>query len=697
MGIFERLSRAVPLPVSRVAPALVVTGAAAAFWRTAYPTITWWDSSSYSLAAATLGVGSSPGSLLLTLLGWVVTRFPSTLSAAHRLNLLAGALAAMTVGLVYIVTLRVLRHVGEAGRDDSSRMTAIGSALGALAFAFSATLWEYAVQFTPYVLTAVSTALILWTMMRWWEDADRPEAWRQLALLGLLFGLDFSVHRSNALLLPGVLAWILIRRARTLGRAESWLAGIGGLVIGLTMQLLTMPIAAYTTSPLNMFEPTTWARFWDYVSLAQVGGGFLVKLWPRNAACWSVQVADFVRALRDNFFHSATRVAVLGWLPALAGVLGLFALWRRDRRLAAAFTIVLFSQASMTVLYFNIPANYFRSLDRHYLPVAVTIAVAIGCGTGVAARWLAQHVRLRSLQAVALAVIALVPAAQFAGNGAAHDASKRYFTRDFAANALRWLPSRAIYFTVGDNDTFPLWYLQTVEGVRPDVRVVNLSLANASWYVRQLVRRDPTFPAAAVPNDSTTHPVRPIARPADTTVVIPVRRTAEQLRLPAGFLVPDSITVRPGPRVGADYLPADAVLLDIVRTNAWRDPLCFAGAAGPDGMGWLKPYARLEGLHWCIIPVPGVGVDLDLLRANLLERYEYRGFADPSVAVADMSRTIGALYLYALGALLDAERARGATDRCRDDARRILAAVPPARLGLSPSEQTEIEARCKTS
>jgi hypothetical protein len=348
----------------------------------------------------------------------------------------------------------------------------------------------------------------------------------------------------------------------------------------------------------------------------------------------------------------------------------------------------------MTVLYFNIPANYFRSLDRHYLPVAVTIAVAVACGTGVAARWLAQHVRVRSLQAAALAVIALVPAGQLAGNWAAHDASKRHFTRDFAANALGTLPSRAIYFTVGDNDTFPLWYLQSVEGVRPDVRVINLSLANASWYVRQLVRRDPTFPAS-VPNDSARR-VRPIARPADTTVVIPVRRTAEQLGLPAGSVVPDAITVRVGPRIGTDYLPADAVLLDIVRTNAWRDPLCFAATAGPDGMGWLKPYARLEGLHWCIVPVPGIGVDLDLLRANLLERFEYRGFADPSVAVLDMSRTIGSLYLYALGELLDAERGRGATERCRDDARRLLAAVPPARLGLEASEQAAIEARCGT-
>src|SRR6185436_2423356 len=102
-------------------------------------------------------------------------------------------------------------------------------------------------------------------------------------------------------------------------------------------------------------------------------------------------------------------------------------------------------------------------------------------------------------------------------------------------------------------------------------------------------------------------------------------------------------------------IAADVVLLDIVRTNAWRRPLCFAATAGREGMGWLAPYARLEGLHWRIIPVPDVRVDRDLLRANLLERHEYRGYANPSVELDDVSRNIGALYVSALKPLLDAE------------------------------------------
>lgn len=154
--------------VTRAATLFVVTSiAAVVFWRTAYPTITWWDSGNYSLAAATLGVTSAPGSLLLTLLGWPLTQVSLGLAPALVLNVFAGLLGAIAAGLVYVVGLRVLRNGGGGGDDATGSAAVGGAAIGALTFAFSATLWEHAIKFTPYVLTAVVTALILWTMIRW--------------------------------------------------------------------------------------------------------------------------------------------------------------------------------------------------------------------------------------------------------------------------------------------------------------------------------------------------------------------------------------------------------------------------------------------------------------------------------------------------------------------------------------------------
>src|SRR5215217_4451583 len=90
-----------PTHARSVAAATFVTSAIV-FWRTAYPTITWWDSSSYSLAAGTLGVNSPPGSLLLTLLGWPVAHLTFETSPAHALNVFAGAIAALTAALVAV-------------------------------------------------------------------------------------------------------------------------------------------------------------------------------------------------------------------------------------------------------------------------------------------------------------------------------------------------------------------------------------------------------------------------------------------------------------------------------------------------------------------------------------------------------------------------------------------------------------------
>ena len=123
---------------------LVFVCAIAVYKLTGYPTITWWGSGEYSLAAVTLGVTTPPGSLLLTILGWLVTRLPFDAAPALLLNMLAGVLAAITVCIVYSIALRLIGNGGEAIRPSSRRplgAAIVGAAFGALAFAFSRTLW----------------------------------------------------------------------------------------------------------------------------------------------------------------------------------------------------------------------------------------------------------------------------------------------------------------------------------------------------------------------------------------------------------------------------------------------------------------------------------------------------------------------------------------------------------------------------
>jgi hypothetical protein len=622
---------------------------------------------------------------------------PLGTSPAHALNLFAGFLAALTATLVCAIATRILQYTQPCSSDASAPMAAsagaAGAALGALAFAFSGTLWEYAVMFTPYVLSALFTALIFWTMLRWWESVDRPNAWRLLAWLAFLFGLDFSVHRTNALLIPGALAWILVRDPKALRSLRVLVAGTGALVAGLLVQLLVIPIATFTRSPLNFSDPSSLDRFWDYVTIKQLGGSFLLNLFPRKSAPWSVQTMDLLHVLRNNFVKGDGRTGALAALSGLAVCVGLVALWRRNRRLAAAYVTVLVLQMAFTVLYFNIPPDYFRTFDRHYLPVCVTIAVLMAYGLGAAmsraATLLQSHRRLAAAAIVTL--VAIVPVAQLARNWSVEDASNRYFTKDYATNALLSVPRNAIYFTVGDNDTFPLMYFQSVEGVRPDVTIINLSVANIPAWPDQLKRRDPSLPLTLSIDQRRALSARPWT---DTSVTIPVSRPPDDLGLPPGTTLPESIALDVRPAYGRTMLPAEIVLLDIVRSNGWKRPLTFAVTGAPSSMGWLKPYGRLEGLYYRIVPVESLATDGAVLREHLLESAQYRGYADSSVRIDDVSRTMGMQYYAGLEALLDDDRAHGSPGGCRSDRDAVLAKLPFERLRVPAEYRRGVESAC---
>jgi hypothetical protein len=667
-------------------PALAALALSAlVFWRTAYPGINWWDSAQYSLAAGTLGNAGPPGSLLLTLLGWPVAHLHLSASPAHDLNLFAGLLAALTVALVAAVALRLTRLTSEP-EQGPSMIVGAGIALGALAFAFGPTLWEYATQFTPYVLTALFTGLLLWTLVCWWEATDDPDGWRWLALLGFLFGLDVSVHRTNALLVPGALAWILCRKPQTLIAPKVIAGAAAGLALGLAVQLLLIPTSRVTHSPLIWNGTPNWHELWSYVTIQRLGGGFLVQFFPRKAALWSVQAADFVRVLGANFFHWKGPVGPLGLLPGLAALYGLVLLWRSNRRLGIAITLLLVIQAVMTVLFFNIPANFFRTLDRHYLPVCVTIAVLAAYGLGgllvATLRASPKGWRLIPLAAGILALVA--PGAQLLDNWTALDASQCHFAADYALNVLRSLPRNAIYFTVGDNDTFPLLYMQAMEGVRRDVTVVNLSVAEMPEYAGELLRHEPSFPLDPAARDSTPGPK-----------TIPVEGTAASLDLPEGVRPPTELAVNVKPQYGAAMLPAEVTLLDLVRTNRWRRPLAFAGTGTRASMTWLGPYGRLDGLYYRVVPTPDPAPNLPLLRGNLLGVASYRGYADSSVLLDPVSsRAIAVQYYLGFAELLRTEKKAGDTQQCRRDTEVLLAAIPPARLALPKDFQKQLLPEC---
>ncbi|HEY7237310.1 MAG TPA: DUF2723 domain-containing protein [Gemmatimonadaceae bacterium] len=668
----ERTSAVIALAVA------VVT--AIIFWRTAYPSITWWDSSGYSLAAATLGIYSPPGSLLLTLIGWPVTRLAGGNAAARALDVTAAVLAALTVALVYVAAVRALDIASADTRDQHLREMKIGAAFGAFTLAFCGTLWAYAGMFTPYILTPLFTAIILWTMLRWWRSADPANDWRWLALLGLAFGLDSSVHRTNALLIPSAFVWVLIREPRTFRAPRAVAAAMLGLTIGLSAQLAILPIAAHTRSPLDFaFPNSTLAGLWDYASVKMRGGGFLFSLYPRKAPFWHVQTMDFLRVLANNFLHWERGPQALALLPGAAALLGLGWLWRRNARLGAAFAAVIVLQSICTVVYFNIPANFFRTFDRHYLPVCVTIGVLVACGLGVAGKWLSNYFRHRSsaLGIAAAGALGMVPLSQLISRWSAHDASRQFFAHDYAVNVLQSLPAHAIYFTVGDNDSFPVWYVQSVEGMRPDVTTINLSVANVPAWPDRERERDASLPLSLSSSQRTALVSKPWV---DTALTLRVHGRPSEFGLAPSTRLPASIQLDVHPASGDRMSSAEIVLLDIFQSNDWKRPLTFSITGERSALEWLAPYGRLDGLYYRVVPISDPAPDAPLLRTNLLQKPEYRGYADRRVPLSDVTIIMGLLAYYGAAALLSADDSAHAIDQCHADRHALLELLPPARL-----------------
>ena len=174
------------------------------------------------------------------------------------------------------------------------------------------------------------------------------------------------------------------------------------------------------------------------------------------------------------------------FLPLLLGLIGLF--FQLDRNVRDFWVVMslFFLTGIAIVIYLN--QTPYQPRERDYAYTGSFYAFSIWIGMGVAGIF---HILQARLKANLSAVLALtisflaVPTILAIENWDDHDRSGRYIARDIARNYLNSCDKDAILFTVGDNDTFPLWYVQDVEGVREDVRIVNMMLLNMNWYIDQ--------------------------------------------------------------------------------------------------------------------------------------------------------------------------------------------------------------------
>lgn len=647
------------------------------YYLTAFRTIPWWDTPVYLLAAETLGVGPPPGSLLLTLLGWLVTRIFGP--PDFVLSLTAAVIGISTIVFLAISAIFILNKENANGTQHTRGkiLVAVFLALGILLIGSSTTIWQYSTKFTPYILTAFFTTLILWALLHWKGHLDHPMHFRWLFIVGLLVGLDFSVHRTNLLLVPGIIAWILIIRPKFLFKWKVWGMLIGGGVIGLLFHLLLIPMAAADPA-LNFTNPSTLSRFWDYVTLEQYGGSFLVDLFPRAAPFWSFQIMDYLHTFTLNFFPIHGPLGLAGLIPGVVGIFGFGVLIKRDWQIGIGSLGLFLCMSFVAVLYFNLPENFFRPISRHYLSSFVLFGFWILYGTGV----LGSVIYSRYRSSVSISAIGIILIIGVVGlvwrNYPDRDMSRNRFAEDFGRNMLASLPENAILFSNGDIDTFPLWYLQEVEGYRQDVMVCNIYLLMTPWFTKQIIRKKPAFPLELQPEQiDSLHPISW----TDSTMTLPGDPNPMKYGLPDSTAMPDSITLRvPSTFSQGHLLVHDQIILRILRENHWKRPIYLSIGVSTETATYLAPYLQTEGLVSRVMPVKNPGINTSRLKTNLIQRYQFDGFDDPGIPIDFQTRWAAQNYYSLFLSLIITLNQTGETNRARMVFDTMDATIPPERI-----------------
>ncbi len=468
----------------------------------------------------------------------------------------------------------------------------------------------------------------------------------------------------------------------------------------------------YSADPNHMRVYDQYASDGQFFLQYQVGHMYLrYFLWNFVGRASDVQDAPAItgfsemetsRYLYQTPSEEASRNAYYG-LPLLLGLIGAAFHFMKDWRRGFAVMVLFLVTGLGIILYLNQSPMQPRERDYSYVASFFAFSLWIGIGASGLIQ-LAGEAMLPRLKGedgpkwMALGMggvlFAAVPLLMMVVNFDDHDRSGRYVAGDYAYNMLQSVEKDAILLTNGDNDTFPLWYLQEVEGVRQDVRVANLSLMNTSWYVRQLKnqssRDSEPLPISMPDNQIDDLSIGPW--PPDN-ISIPVRM--ERLYSETSTLFGDDSSMVQSPMTwhlkGRPYpldpninllYGVDQVVLNMIMTNAeqdWKRPIYFAVTVSPDGQLNLQDYFQLEGQAYRVVPIKHdvpLGRVVPDLSLDRLRKFRFTRLNDPSVYFDENIRRMvdnyRNIFSHSAMAIADAGRVEEATQILND----FMEAVP---------------------
>ncbi|MFP4163382.1 MAG: protein O-mannosyl-transferase family [Chitinispirillaceae bacterium] len=467
------------------------------------------------------------------------------------------------------------------------------------------------------------------------KDKEKLRDWR----LWLTAGLVGSVILDMPLFIWLGSATVLVTLAMTFidtANAKKWrfcffLALFA--IVGFSSHLY-LPIRSNLEPAINQNHPATWEAFRDYLQRKQYGSEsmFTRMLWRRGTfknqfgieghmGYGGFHITQFFRfsdldtqrsLFADGFLTGWAKLLVY-LIPTALMIFAWGFLYKRNKK-SAIYLISLFLLTSIgLVLYMNfadgtrperldyerwvqagkpgpMPTVHREVRVRDYFFGAAFMYLGMWLGIAASALMYVLFTNKDKFLRTAVAPMAVIlfavsPALPLTQNWAISSRKGDYMPYDYAHNLLMSVAKNGIIFTNGDNDTFPLWALQEAYGVRKDVRVVNLSLVNTPWYIKQLKNQEPKVPISY--SESQIDLLRPEHNPyerdahvkmAGLDLVIPGRQKMNALKV------------------------QDKMVLNIFKTNNWKKPLYFASTVPENAKMGLEPYVKLEGLAQRVMP-----------------------------------------------------------------------------------------------
>ena len=301
-------------------------------------------------------------------------------------------------------------------------------------------------------------------------------------------------------------------------------------------------------------------------------------------------------------------------LALIVGLYGLYFHFRKNQYDAFSLLVLFIMTGIAIVFYLNQDNPQPRERDYSYVGSFMTFSIWIAIGIFGFIRkindtFLEKSFKLPASYFMITMFLAFIPIRMLLANYHEHDRTGNYIAWDMAYNMLQTCKPNAILFTNGDNDTFPLWYLQEVEGIRKDVSVTNLSLLNTPWYIKQLKSRNKDNPFVKI----TEEEINSLDFKAWSRGLFSLPAPKDSLNSTGKIeweLKPTYFDVA--------LRVQDLMVLYIIRDNNWNRPIYFAVTVSPTSMLNLDEYLTMEGLAYRLSNNTSQIIDVDAMTNNLL-------------------------------------------------------------------------------